>query len=69
MIRAGDDLHGNVPGDGVALQPVEHCETGVIGQFHVENDGRRTELQSKLHALVCRGPDQAVEANLVREVI
>jgi hypothetical protein len=53
---------------GIALQLVEHRETGAVGQVHVEHDRRDGEAPRRREAILRGVRDDGVELQLVREV-
>lgn len=69
MVVHRQHVDGNVAGVGVALEPFQNAEAGLVRQADVEQDGARPVLARELVAFVAGGGMDAVEIELVRQVV
>ena len=63
-----EHVHGNVPGQRVAFELIEHAQPGVVGKVDVQEDGARPVGRGRRQAVVGRVRHHALKAPLVRQV-
>ncbi|MNS74496.1 hypothetical protein D3C72_1079740 [compost metagenome] len=66
-VHAGDHVHRNVPGIGIALESFKHGQTGDVRQADVQQDAVRAQFRRQRQRLFGSGGYHAVEIELVRQ--
>src|SRR5690606_37416959 len=69
MVGNRYDVNGDMPRGRIALEPLEHHQPRVVRQPHVQENAAGLHFTGEAQALVCIGGVDAIEIELVRQVV